>query len=226
MSAEKLLDWWQSDTAAFNAGEGDIVMAVAYWSYYPHLAAGLRFNASDATTDDSRQLCRSAEASLVVVYRAAVDHLMQLAEQNGIDSGTLWSAAMVCERMVGQRTPKAGPFGTWPDCFRDAEINTGDRASIEAGEAAFRRLLVKLDETYSPKLVGNKIEDPSSPLSARDIAVYLWGQSDDAGRKRAREWMQTGMLPANLADGIKDRYVVSKSALELQKEIASRVSNG
>lgn len=83
-----------------------------------------------------------------------------------------------------------------------------------------------VEVVYSQRLVGNRIDDPSSPMTAREIAVYVWGRTDDAGRKLAREWMQSGKLPANLADGLKDHYVVSQSALEIQKEIASKVSDG
>ena len=70
-------------------------------------------------------------------------------------------------------------------------------------------------EYYASELVGNKIEDPTNPLTAAQIARLIWGKDNDAGRKRAREWMRKGVLPANLADNIKNHYVVSRSALDL-----------
>jgi len=79
---------------------------------------------------------------------------------------------------------------------------------------------------YSSILIGNKLDDPSSPLTAAQIAKLVWGRADDASRKKAREWMKAGKLPANRADGLKDHYVVSKSALDLLIQAERQSSDG
>lgn len=76
-------------------------------------------------------------------------------------------------------------------------------------------------DSYCSKLVGNKIDDPTGPMSALQIAKTLWPDGYDwdkagqsrAARKRAVAWMTKGKLPANLANGLNDHYVVSASQL-------------
>ena len=69
--------------------------------------------------------------------------------------------------------------------------------------------------TYSSELVGNKIDDPTDPLTAAQIATILWGKAGEAEKTKALRWMKKGKLSANLADSLKDHYCVSKSQLAL-----------
>ena len=78
--------------------------------------------------------------------------------------------------------------------------------------------LVRLGPDYSINLVGNMIDDPTGPLSAKQIAKIIWGKDDEAARKRAREWMQNGKLPANKANKPADHYIVSKATLNLLRK--------
>lgn len=81
------------------------------------------------------------------------------------------------------------------------------------------KLEARLEElnqaTYSRELLGNKIDDPTGPLTAAQIATILWGKAGEAEKTKALRWMKNEKLPATLADGLKDHYRVSKSQLEL-----------
>lgn len=80
------------------------------------------------------------------------------------------------------------------------------------------------DDVYSKRLVGNRIPDPTPPLSIRQIAVYIRDAepSDQKAMKAAKqlalEWMKLGRLPANRVTG-KGMYVVSESALERLRKV-------
>jgi len=72
-------------------------------------------------------------------------------------------------------------------------------------------------DKYSPKLVGNKVDDPSNQMKAAELAMIIWGDKSEKCTKKVLRWMKDGKLEANIGT-LKDHYVVNSSTLKTLKE--------
>lgn len=144
---EKLREFWIAEAAKFAAGEGDDGVAAGFWLHYPSMMGILRGCSSESPADE----LYTTEQSLYIAHQAAGRCLMKAAEVNGIDSGPIWQAMSICRRLVAERLSISGPIDTWPDCFCYSIIPSHERAIIDAGDAAFMRLVAKMEIAIPPR---------------------------------------------------------------------------
>jgi hypothetical protein len=146
----------------------------------------------------------------------------------------LYKAVQAVERVLGGKLPFDQPYNprnAWKQMLWRSDEEKGEDDLFQRGRAFYKYAadLLQwakdtLDELipsdhYSSDLVGNQIDDPSPPLTAAQIAQYIWRESGDSAKKRARDWMKAGKLPANHADHPPHHYIVSVSALERLAEM-------
>ena len=156
----KLRELWESDRDALLGDSPDDATAAGYWIGYPTFVSLL------CSKNDPEHTFFSAMQSLDSVHRAAIQHLMRLAVQVGVNEAPFWPAMLLCERLVANGEPMAGPFHTWPERFRDAKLSEADRQVMDAGDVAFMQLVARLG-----------IEIPSKPaLSENDLKILEYLQ--------------------------------------------------
>ncbi len=128
----KLGEWWESDESGFSAGTSNATndeRAISYWMFYPSMT-DLEF----------------VSTSLDIVHHEATRYLMKRAVEFGLNDGPLWPAMLLCERLVARNVGQKGPLlGSWPECFRDSDLSDVERATMDAGDAVFMQLVVRLN---------------------------------------------------------------------------------
>lgn len=164
--------------------------------------------------------------------QAAASKLIPFATQRGIATGPLeslaaadWLAAnnthesalaVVKQMLAATQTPTARvKAATGPSAPALPRDDGATAAEVDA---------------YSGLLVGNRVDDPTPPMTAAQIAKAIWGKdctgdNGRAARQKAVEWMKRGKLPANIAERPKHHYIVSKNALETLGKIEGGALN-
>jgi hypothetical protein len=103
---------------------------------------------------------------------------------------------------------------------REAKLVAANR--VEERRAAERLM-------YNEDLVGNHVNNPTSPLSAYELSIAIFGltpknaegevednsECNDRTARRAliRDWMRKAKLPARIADSPRDHYIVDGTQL-------------
>jgi len=162
------------------AGRDRLTTAVGYWTGFPWL---LEFIGFDWGSDPQR---KAAYYALTDAHREAVRVLMLAAECVGLDSGPLWAAGELVQRLYHDDPERyfSGRFDTFPECIPRDALSADDWQRIEWAEAVIRRLDVRTDQT--------KLETHTRPggkgEQSRKRGAYRTGYDPEADAKLDRDW--------------------------------------
>jgi len=162
------------------AGRDRLTTAVGYWMGFPRL---LEFIGFDWRSDPQR---KAAYYALTDTHREAVRVLMLAAESVGLDSGPLWAAGELVQRLYHDDPERyfSGRFDTFPECVPGDALPDADWRRIEQAECIIRRLDARTEQTEP--------ETPTQPGGngerSRKRGSYRTGFDAEADAKLFRDW--------------------------------------